>query len=108
MAVDERAGFTGQHVGQVAVKLDALMVAVDRPARLVVRYEVRVGAGQEAEELAEAAVERVELLLLAEVPLADQAGGVASRLEPLGERGLTGGQPLTGASLGEQDWVELM
>ena len=45
-------------------------------------------AAEEAEELVEAAVQRVELRLLAQVPLADQAGGVAGGLEPLGERRL--------------------
>ena len=74
-----------KRVGQVALVSTRLLAAVDRAVGLVVGFEVGVGAGQEAEELVEAAVERVELVLLAQVPLADQAGGVAGVLQPLGD-----------------------
>src|SRR5262249_58269092 len=67
-----------------------------------------MGPGQEAEELPEATVERVELVFLAEVPLADQPRGVAGGFQPLGEGDLAGGQPLAGTALGEQGRVEFM
>src|SRR5262249_28666184 len=84
--VDEGGRLAGQDVGQVAVDLDPLLAAVDRAAGFIVGVEVRMSAAQEAEVLAEAAAQRVELVLLAEVPFADQPRGVAGRLEPVGDR----------------------
>ena len=54
--------------------------------RLCVR-EIAVSAAEEAEELVEAALLRMKLRRAAQVPLADQAGRVAGRLEPIGDRG---------------------
>ena len=53
-----------------------------------------MSAGQEAEELAEATLERMKLLLLALVPLAKQPRGVTGRLEPGGNGHLSGRQSL--------------
>ncbi len=61
--------------------------------------EVAVRAAEEAEELVEAALLRVHFRQRAEVPLADQAGGVAGGLEPVGEGRLGQRQALAAAGI---------
>src|SRR5207245_2708757 len=60
------------------------------------------------EELAEPAVERVELFLLTLVPLADQGGRVAGGLKAGGDRRLGDRQALAGAAEGDDGRVELV
>ncbi len=81
--LDERHRLAAEGVGRVVEFLDRLGAAQDAGA-----VEVAVRAAEEAEELVEAALLRVQLRQRAEVPLADQAGGVAGRLEAVGERRL--------------------
>ena len=51
------------------------------------------GAGEMPVELVETAVHRVVLILEAQVPLADDAGRVAGRLQVIGDRQLSGDEP---------------
>src|SRR5205814_1063261 len=91
-----------------ALELDALLAAVDRAEARVVGVEVGVGAGEEPVELVEPAVERVEPLLLALVPLPDQPGRVPRGLEPVGDGLLLDREPLPGAALLHERRVELV
>jgi hypothetical protein len=65
-----------------------LLVRLLRAAQDAGAVEVAVRAAEEAEELVEAALLRVELRGGAEVPLADQPGGVAGGLQTVGQRRL--------------------
>src|SRR5262249_29431436 len=108
MTVDEGRRLLRKDVSQVTIDLDLFLAAVNGPIVLVVGLQVGVSARQEAKELAKATVERVELFLLAQVPFADQACGVARRLEPIGDGHFCGGESLSVAASGKQGRVELM
>src|SRR5262245_33846968 len=70
---------------------------------------VTVRAAEEPEELVEAPVLRVELLLgVPEVPLADEPRLVARGLEPVGESGLGQRQSDAGGRVGRRAGVELV
>ena len=67
----------------------------DSPAAPAPRIGVQVV--EEAEELVEAVVGRQEFVLVAEVVLAELAGGVAQRLQQLGDGGILGLQAEVGS-----------
>ena len=98
--VDEVEGLAGQDLGQVLGLFDHLPAAEDGPPpRLGDRLRIPVlhsfggwldedRTSLHAEELVEAAVERVFPALPAELPLADRPGGVAGGPHHLGQRRL--------------------
>ncbi len=122
VALDERDGAVGKHVGQVLIDFHDLVAVQDRartvtavagdrrrPYRVrlrrgglppgpamgvgVVGVDVARAAPQVAEELVEAALQRVVLLAEAQVPLPHQAGRVTGRAHHVAERRLVLGQP---------------
>src|SRR5262245_47512619 len=87
MALDELGSLAGEGCGEKAFFFGRLAAAHDpRDDRPRALRQIRIGAAQEAEELIEAAGERVVLLVLAQMPFADEARLVAGLLEPFGER----------------------
>ena len=82
----ERVSQVGRLVHRLAPTQDGIALRTASP-----HGEVAVPAVQEAEELVEAAAQRLELVRHAEVPLADHARGVARRLQAVGERALGDG-----------------
>ena len=80
--VDEGDGFSADGVGEVGGFLDDLGASEDVAGVL---GEVGMGASEEAEEFVEAAFQGVKFGVGAEVPLADEAGGVAGGFESVGE-----------------------
>ena len=115
VALDEADRLVGEHVGQVLILTDLRvlesapdLVRTLRRRRLVVerpeldtldpRVDEDAATLEHAEVLVEAAAHRVVLALAAEMPLADHAGGVALRLERVGEGALAETQAEVGVA----------
>ena len=99
VAIDERDRFARERLGEEGGLVDRLAAAQHRIDRVAVlprllgtaldgvdaglpeRIEIEIAAVQEPEVLVEATRHRMLLLVRAEVPLADHAGGVAALLE---------------------------
>ena len=82
-----------QHAARAELRPERRVLRIVGMLRLVLGVEVV----EVAEELVEAVDRRQELVAVAEVVLAELAGGVALRLEQFGERRVLLGQPFLGA-----------
>ena len=93
VAFHEADGLIGEDVGCEAIDFCQLPAAVNqilrhggRELRLgVFAQGVIVGADEEAEEIVEAARLRMMVLAEAEMPFADQAGGISGRTQQIGQ-----------------------
>ena len=84
--IDEGDGLTREGIGQVIFLLDDLGSPVDRRT---LAGEVGVSTAEETEEFVEPPSLRLKLRCLTQVPLANQARGVARGLEPISQGRLT-------------------
>ncbi len=90
---DEAGGALVDEVGEVTLHLHGLESVPQGVGAVEVGVAVKVGVAEQlAEVFVKAAVEGVVLVLVAEVPFAEGAGGVAGGLEALCDGGLAGGQ----------------
>ena len=101
MLLDERDRLAGERIGQVLLFFDWLVAAEDGRT---LTGEIRVCAAEEAEELVEAALLRTESIAAAQVPLADQAGRIAGRLQPIGNRRFRKRQSKSGPTRAAASW----
>ena len=85
VAVDESERLAPESVGKILLLVDRLDAAQNGIGLVGPGVEIGMSAAKEAEVFAEAALHRMELRFVPQVPLADQGCDVARRLEPVGQ-----------------------
>ncbi len=98
MAIDIGDGFAAEGIGQVFLLVNLVMTAQDRLCigvgialgfcfRFLLRIRDKIGmrAAREAKEFVKAALDRIETIGRAQMPLADKARGIAGRLQGIGD-----------------------
>src|SRR5206468_2891174 len=93
MPFNERDRLAAKGIGQILLLID-LLRAAENP--LIV--EIIVRAAEEAKKFVEAAFLRMELRLRAEMPLANEGGGIAGGFEARGDRRFGDGQAAAGSA----------
>ncbi len=88
MPADELDGFPGDQVGQVALPLDRLAIPVEgRLTGVLAMVKIIDRAADRAKPIIEAVAGGKELWLVAQVPLAADAGGISCRFEHASDGG---------------------
>ena len=105
---DELGRLAGERVGRVVETAHGFGTAKDRVGRIFCRVEEVVLASEEATKLTESPAAGMEGRGVAEVRLAEPAGGVARGLEAVAERSLRHGQPDRGRRAAGGAGVELV